>query len=235
MANNSTILIVEDDAAVASLLHKGLTEAGYQITVAFDGISGLNLARQQSAHLVLLDVMLPGKTGIEICQTLRQEGVVTPILMLTALGKTEQIVQGLDAGADDYMVKPFKLAELLARVRTLTRRSGTGGAGAGSHPGQDKPLQIADLVLHPTLKKAERAGQQIQLTATEFRLLEYLLRNANRVLSRQDILEQVWGIDFNLGTNVVDVYINYLRKKIDKPHELKLIHTLVGMGYCLKA
>ncbi|HMP95205.1 MAG TPA: response regulator, partial [Phnomibacter sp.] len=109
MANNSTILIVEDDAAVASLLHKGLTEAGYQITVAFDGISGLNLARQQSAHLVLLDVMLPGKTGIEICQTLRQEGVVTPILMLTALGKTEQIVQGLDAGADDYMVKPFKL------------------------------------------------------------------------------------------------------------------------------
>lgn len=226
-----SILIVEDDTDVASLLHKGLTEAGYQISLAFDGISALALARQQMTQLIILDVMLPGKQGIEICATLRQEGIPTPILMLTALGNTDQIVQGLDAGADDYMVKPFKLAELLARVRTLIRRGRHVGEGISA---ADQPLQVADLVLLPVKKAAERSGIPIQLTATEYRLLEYLMQNNNRVLSRQDILEKVWGIDFNLSTNVVDVYINYLRKKIDKPHQQKLIQTIIGMGYALQ-
>lgn len=228
-----SILIVEDDPDVASLLHKGLSEAGYQISLAFDGVSALSLARQQMANLLILDVMLPGKTGLEICATLRSEGIDTPILMLTALASTEQIVHGLDAGADDYMVKPFKLAELMARVRNLIRRAKP-TAGDAAPTSNDQPLQMADLVLLPRKKAAERNGQPISLTATEYRLLEYLMQNPNRVLSRQDILENVWGIDFNLSTNVVDVYINYLRKKIDKPHQQKLIQTIIGMGYALQ-
>jgi len=234
MPDTISILIVEDDAAVASVLHKGLSELGYEVVLAFDGIAGLNMVRQQQNSLVILDVMLPGKNGTDICRQLRSEKIQTPILMLTALGNTGQIVEGLDAGADDYMVKPFKLAELLARVRTLIRRA----AGQVSNDAAESellPLQVADLVLHPAYKRAERMGEAIQLTATEYRLLEYLMRNANRVLSRQDILEKVWGFDFNMATNVVDVYINYLRKKIDRNHDQKLIQTVVGMGYTVKS
>jgi DNA-binding response OmpR family regulator len=174
-----------------------------------------------------LDIMLPGVNGLELCRQLRKEHIDTPVLMLTALGTTENIVTGLDNGADDYLVKPFKFAELEARLRTLSRRKN------GSNRSTEQ-LQIGDLTLNTATKTAQRNGQEIVLTSTEYRLLEFMIRNRGRVLSRIELLENIWGIDFNMGTNVVDVYVNYLRKKIGNDQENKLIHTVIGMGYIVK-
>jgi DNA-binding response OmpR family regulator len=223
------LLLIEDEPSVISLIQRSLTASGHEITVAMDGQSGLEMAVRHQFDLIILDLMLPVMNGMEVCRKIRSNGLSTPVLMLTALGTTENIVSGLDAGADDYMTKPFKLAELEARIRTLTRR--------GKEPENEKSsdvLKIGDLVLNKTTKTVTRNGQPITVTATEFRLLEFLLSNQNRVLNRMEILENVWDINFNLGTNVVDVYINYLRKKIDKNSSVKLIHTVFGMGYVMR-
>lgn len=220
------VLLVEDEASVASFVNRSLTEAGYEVSLAMNGMDGWQMASQYSFDIILLDVMLPGVNGLELCRKLREAKLTTPIMMLTALGSTENVVTGLDNGADDYLVKPFKMVELLARVRSLTRRN--------SKQTENVTLRIADLEVDIQAKTVARAGKPVALTATEYRLLEYLMKNQQRVLSRMDILEQVWGIDFNMGTNVVDVYVNYLRKKIDKGHDVKLIHTVIGMGYIIK-
>jgi DNA-binding response OmpR family regulator len=226
------ILVIEDESNVVNLLKRGLEEEGYEISVAMDGLSGYEMAGKHQFDLMIMDIMLPGMNGMEICRKLRTQKITTPILMLTALGSTENIVSGLDSGADDYLVKPFNFAELLARMRTLFRRK---PGEIDEEQDKNKLLTLADLQLNTDTKTVFRAGKEIPLTATEFRLTEYLLRNRTRVLSRMDILEYVWGVDFNMNTNVVDVYINYLRKKLDKDFEPKLIHTVVGMGYVLKA
>lgn len=220
------ILLVEDEPAVATMLNKGLTEEGHTVAIAPDGKIGLEMASVNSFSIIILDVMLPGMNGIELCKQLRRQKVHTPIIMLTALGTTENVVTGLDAGADDYITKPFKFRELSARLRSLSRR--------GQPAETEELLRLADLEMNLTAKTVTRAGQDITLTSTEYRLLEYLLRNKGRVVSRLDMLENVWGIDFNMGTNVVDVYVNYLRKKIDKPGPVKLIQTVIGMGYVMK-
>jgi DNA-binding response OmpR family regulator len=220
------VLLIEDEVNVASFIQRGLSEAGYEVTVAMDGVSGLTIATAHDFSIILLDVMLPGMNGLELCRTLRQTNQQVPVLMLTALGSTENIVTGLDMGADDYLVKPFKLAELLARIRSLTRRN---QAQPDAHV-----LTIDDLAVDVTAKTVKRNNKPVALTATEYRLLEFLIRNQRKVLSRVEILEQVWGIDFNMGTNVVDVYVNYLRKKIDKGFSTRLIHTVIGMGYIMK-
>ncbi|WAC13724.1 response regulator transcription factor [Dyadobacter pollutisoli] len=223
------LLLIEDEPNVISLIQRSLSASGHEITVAMDGQSGLEMALRHIFDIIILDLMIPVINGMEVCRRLRHAQSKTPILMLTALGTTENIVSGLDAGADDYMTKPFKLAELEARLRTLTRR--------GKEPDKEKNqdmLVLGDLILDKVTKTVKRNGQLIDLTATEFRLLEYLLENTNRVLNRMEILENVWDINFNLGTNVVDVYINYLRKKINKNHPVKLIHTVFGMGYVIR-
>lgn len=220
------VLLVEDEPSVASMLNKGLGEEGYQVTVAPDGKLGLQLATDNPYSIIILDVMLPGINGLELCRQLRSQDIQTPILMLTALATTDNVVTGLDAGADDYITKPFKFKELSARLRSLARRR------PASEP--ERVLRLADLEMNLSARTVTRFGQSISLTATEYRLLEYLMRNKARVVSRLDILEQVWGIDFNMGTNVVDVYVNYLRKKIERKDADKLIHTVIGMGYCMK-
>ena len=222
------ILIVEDEADVVSVLRRTLDEAGYEVSVAMDGNSGYQMARQSSFDLLILDIMMPGMNGLDLCRRLRSEQDPTPILMLTALNSTENIVAGLDSGADDYIPKPFHYNELLARIRSVIRRNSSEQGPA------TRKLTVGDLTLDPDAKLVSYNNQPFNLTATEFRLLEYFLRNKGRVVSRQDVLEAVWGIDFNMSTNVVDVYVNYLRKKLDKAGAEKLIHTQVGMGYILK-
>ncbi len=221
------ILLVEDEPKVAAFLHQGLTEQHHSVDLAADGLLGLRLALQGAYDLLILDTLLPGLSGLEVCRQVRAQNTGVPILMLTALGETDDKIRGLDAGADDYLVKPFAFQELLARIRALTRRRHETPAAASV-------LRLADLSLDPMRKVVQRAGQPIQLTAREFALLEYLLRNQNRVVSRVDILEQVWETSFDTGSNVIDVYINFLRKKLDKDFTPKLIHTLVGMGYVMK-
>lgn len=213
---------------MAAFISQGLQESGYKVFVAYDGIQGLELLNQKDIDLVVLDIILPGMDGREIARKIRSSRSDSlPIIMLTALGTTDNIVKGLDAGADDYLLKPFKFVELLARIRARTRNT--------NFPLQrSEKLVMEDLELDTDAKVVKRAGNEIKLTSTEFRLLEYLLINKDRVLSRVDILENVWDINFNLGTNVVDVYVNYLRNKIDKKFEVKLIHTVIGMGYILK-
>ncbi|WP_151894949.1 response regulator transcription factor [Patiriisocius marinistellae] len=223
------ILIIEDEPNVAAFISQGLQESGYKVFVAYDGTNGLELLKQKEIDLVVLDIILPGIDGREVAQNIRSLGYENlPIIMLTALGTTENIVKGLDAGADDYLVKPFKFKELLARIRARTRKKGV--LGNTIHK-----LTIEDLELDIDAKIVKRAGVEINLTSTEFRLLEYLLKNKNRVSTRINILESVWDINFNMGTNVVDVYVNYLRNKIDKKHDTKLIHTVIGMGYVIKS
>lgn len=226
MANK--ILVIEDQSKLASLIQRGLEADGYQVTIAPDGETGLDMIYNDTYNLVVLDLMLPGISGIEVCQLLRKENNSVPILMLTALGTTNNVVEGLDSGADDYMVKPFKFEELKARIRTLVRRTNPGMQQTTS------TLRIMDLVLDLDKRTASRAGKEISLTATEYRLLEFLMKNKNKVLTRIEILEHVWDINFNMGTNVVDVYVNYLRKKVDKGFDIKLIHTMIGMGYVIK-
>jgi heavy metal response regulator len=220
------ILLVEDDKKVASFIHKGLEEEGYAVDIAPDGEAGLYMGLDRLHDLVILDVMLPKKPGFQVLRELRQEKVATPVLLLTARDTVEDKVQGLDAGADDYLTKPFAFAELLARVRALLRRRAEE---------RTPKLQIADLALDPATHSVTRGGQPITLTNREFALLEYFLRNPGRVLTRTAIAEHVWDYDFDSGTNVIDVYVNYLRKKIDAGREPKLLHTVRGTGYVLQA
>ncbi|MFD1466965.1 response regulator transcription factor [Hymenobacter caeli] len=222
------ILLVEDEPAVAAFLHRGLSEQGYAVDLAADGLLGLHRAQSVRYDCLILDQLLPGLSGLEVCRQVRALDAGVPILMLTALGETDDKIRGLDAGADDYLVKPFAFAELLARLRALVRRRAEAPAPAAA------PLRLADLTLDPAAKRVERAGQAVQLTAREFALLEYLLRHQGRVVSRADLLEHVWELSFDTGSNVIDVYINFLRKKVDKDFDPKLIHTLVGMGYVMK-
>jgi DNA-binding response OmpR family regulator len=229
------ILIVEDEIKVAEVLKRGLTEAGYESEIAYDGQIGLRLAQSGQFDLILLDVNLPILNGLEVCKLLREKDEVTPVLMLTALGMSDDVVAGLEAGADDYLPKPFKFNELYARIKALTRRrkiifSSQVTPDAASH---DK-LSFADLTIDFDAREVKRAGRAIQLTAKEYALLEYLARNAGKVKSRQEIAESVWGLNFETGTNFIDVYINYLRNKIDKPFDKKLIQTSTGFGYVLK-
>ncbi|MBT30713.1 MAG: DNA-binding response regulator [Thalassobius sp.] len=224
----NNILLIEDEQNVAAFIKKGLEEDGYQVLVAYDGNSGLDLLAQSEVDLIILDIILPGLNGLEVCKKIRKSlHKACPILMLTALGTTDNIVKGLDAGADDYLAKPFKFKELLARARALLRRK-------NRIPAEETQLKIADLELNQNAKTAIRAQQEIKLTSTEYRLLEFFMKNQRTVLSRIDLLENVWDINFNMGTNVVDVYVNYLRNKVDKGFDSKLIHTVVGMGYIMK-
>lgn len=222
------ILLIEDTPDLVSIIVRGLAAENIEVSVAGDGLTGLEMALKYDFDLVILDVMLPGMNGIQVCKEIRLKNHSLPVLMLTALGSTENVVTGLESGADDYLIKPFNFVELVARIRTLLRRS-KGHANAVSDV-----LSIADLQVNTSSKVVSRSGQAIQLTATEYRLLEYLLKNQNKVLSRVQILENVWDIDFNMGTNVVDVYVNYLRKKIDGTMNARLIHTVFGMGYIMK-
>lgn len=224
--NHMKILLVEDEPKVASFIKKGLEEQTYDVDQAYDGVFGVKLALQQEYDLIILDIILPHKNGLEVCREIRHHKLTVPILMLTALGATDDKITGLDAGADDYLTKPFEFKELLARIRALTRRTSENTSG--------ERMVIADLEMDMVTKTVIRAGKALSLTAKEFALLSYLLRNKGRVLSRVDITEQVWETSFDTGSNVIDVYINFLRKKIDKGHTNKLIHTLVGMGYVLR-
>jgi two-component system copper resistance phosphate regulon response regulator CusR len=221
------LLLVEDEPSVVSVISRGLTDEGFTVSIAPDGLIGKQMTLENQFDLIILDIMLPGINGLELCKIIKEQKPNTPIIMLTALGTTENVVNGLDNGADDYLIKPFKFAELFARIRMLLRRY----HGVVS---QDQIITIADLQINLSAKTVKRDQQEIVLTATEYRLLEYLAKNKSKILSRIDILENVWDIDFNLGTNVVDVYVNYLRKKIDKNSDQKLIHTAVGLGYILK-
>ncbi|PKP45569.1 MAG: DNA-binding response regulator [Bacteroidetes bacterium HGW-Bacteroidetes-12] len=222
------LLIVEDEPKVASFIKRGLEESGYIAEVAFDGAIGSKMAEARTYDLIILDVNLPYKNGIELCNEIRQKNQKLPILMLTALGTTEDKLVGFDAGADDYLVKPFEFRELLARVRSLLKRN------TQAETNQRK-LTFLDLEMNLDTYEVVRGGKNIEMTQKEFALLEYLLKNKNRVLTRVDIAEKVWDISFDTGTNVIDVYVNFLRKKIDKDFSPKLIHTQTGIGYILKA
>jgi two-component system, OmpR family, copper resistance phosphate regulon response regulator CusR len=224
------ILLVDDEVSVVSFIRKGLAEENYEVSVAFDGNSGLRMALEGSFDLIILDIMLPDTNGLEICKAIRSNQIQTPILFLTALGASENVALGLDIGGDDYLVKPFKFIELNARIKALLRRTGPLEQLNQPH----NIFTIADLKVDDDAKTVERNQAFIALTATEYRLLLVLIKNKGRVLSRLDLLESAWDINFNLSTNVVDVYINYLRKKIDADTNNKLIHTVVGMGYVLK-
>ena len=226
------ILLVEDEVTVVDFIRRGLTEENYQVSVAFNGATGTKMALESPFDLIILDIMLPDVNGLAVCRELRNNHLLTPILFLTALGTSENIVVGLNTGADDYLVKPFKFIELSARVNALLRRA--------NQTGEPEALQyttqyvLADLIVDDTAKTVNRNGQPIQLTATEYRLLLALIKNKGKVLSRIDLLETAWDLNFNTGTNVVDVYVNYLRRKVDSGTSTKLIHTVVGMGYVLK-
>ncbi|HZY26572.1 MAG TPA: response regulator transcription factor, partial [Bacteroidales bacterium] len=214
------ILIVEDEPKVASFLKKGLEENNYETEVAYDGLSGEKLAQQYKYDLFILDIIIPGINGLELCKRVKKLNPNIPVLMLTALGTTDDKIIGFDAGANDYLVKPFEFRELLARVKVLLRKT-------DQQPEITNILKVDDLELDLEKKVARRGSTYIDLTAKEFSLLEYFMRNTGRVLSRIDIAEKVWDIKFDFGTNVVDVYVNFLRKKIDKGHDKKLIHTRV--------
>ncbi len=220
------ILIVEDDPHITSFVIKGLKEAGYAVSHCEDGLKGLHEALSQEYDLLIIDIMLPGLDGFSLIERVRQSGKITPILILSAKRSVEDRVQGLNIGSDDYLVKPFAFSELLARVQALLRRS----------KGYKEPtkLIVADLVLDLVKREADRRGNRFQLSHREFTLLEYLMRNAGRILTRTQIINHVWGYNFDPGTNVVDVHICRLRDKIDKGFDRKLIHTIRGAGYILK-
>lgn len=230
------IILIEDETSVVSFIKKGLQENGYEISVAFDGLTGAKLVKENDFDLVILDIMLPEMNGLEVCKEIRKTNNHVPILFLTALGTSENIVLGLESGGDDYLVKPFKFIELVARIKSLLRRSN----GSSSSDSDDDDVQsghiyqFSDLSLNDYTKKVVRAGEEVTLTSTEFKLLYYFLNNPEKVISRAEILDAVWGVNYEMGTNVVDVYVNYLRKKVDTHEDNKLIHTVIGMGYVLK-
>lgn len=227
MTNGINILIVEDEQKIADSLKQGLSENGFYTQVAYDGMVGLRLFKHGIFDLVILDINLPGMSGYELCKAIRQIDPKVPVMMLTAMNSVEDKIEGFDVGADDYIIKPFDFRELLVRIRALLKRIHN-----TVPPGTQ--LKADDLVMNLDTKEVSRNDQPIPLTAKEFQLLEYFLRNKNRVLSRADIALNVWDIDFDSGTNVIDVYVNYLRKKIDKNFDNPLIHTQIGMGYILK-
>ncbi|HEY9160540.1 MAG TPA: response regulator transcription factor [Desulfomonilia bacterium] len=219
------ILVIEDEKKVAGFLKNGLKEEGYAVDDAFDGQTGFDMAIENEYDMIILDLMLPGLDGITLCKKLREQGNNTPILMLTAREAVKDRVIGLDAGADDYMTKPFAFEELLARVRVILRKRPVA---------QELKLEVGDLVLDLITHKVKRGGDEIELTTKEYALLEFLMRNAGNIVTRTMIAEHVWDINFETFTNVIDVYINYLRNKIDRDHDEKLIHTVRGRGYVLK-
>ena len=223
------ILVIEDDQRVAELIQRGLTEHGFIPTLAYDGLSGKKLALNNQYDLIITDIILPKLDGLDLCKEIRQIKPDLPIIMLTALGTTNDKVEGFDAGADDYLTKPFEMRELLVRIRALLKRSNATINNIGFI------LKYADLEMNLQTKNVVRNKTEINLTPKEFKLLEYMLQNSERVLSRTEIAEKVWDTLFDTGTNFIDVYINYLRKKIDKNFDKKLIHTRSGMGFILKA
>ena len=227
MAERS-ILIVEDEKKIADTLKLGLSENGYSVEVAYDGDIGWKLFRMQPFDMVVLDINLPGMNGYELCKLIRTVNINIPIIMLTAINSLENKIEGYDAGADDYVIKPFEFRELLMKIRVLLKRTLHQNLPVGT------VLKGGEIEMNLDTREVRREGRQIQLTTKEFQLLEYLLRNKNRVVSRADIAINVWDIDFDTNTNVIDVYINYLRNKVDKPFEKRLIQTQVGMGYVLK-
>ena len=220
------ILLVEDEPKVASFIRRALEEENYAVDVCGDGTMGLDWAQGVNYDLIILDLMLPGLPGLQLLKQLRAAEVKTPVLILTARSEVDQRVKGLDAGADDYLTKPFAIEELIARARALFRRAS--GTPTGT-------LQVDDLVLNPVTREVTRGGQRIELTAKEYALLEYLMRNAGRVLTRPMITEHVWDLDFDTFTNVIDVYISYLRNKIDRGRDSSLIQTVRGSGYMIRA
>lgn len=223
------ILVVEDEQRIAELLKKGLEEFGYVVTLAFDGEMGRRLVNNHTYDLIIADIVLPHINGFELCKEIRKVQPDIPIIMLTALGTTDDKLEGFDSGADDYMVKPFDLRELNARVNILLKRKSTEQSIAKADH-----LEYADIKLDIDRKTVFRDGKEMQLTPKEFNLLRYMMLNPERVLSRTEISEKVWDTHFNTGTNFIDVYINYLRMKIDKGFDSKLIHTRPGLGFILK-
>jgi len=221
------ILIIEDELKTVQYIKKGLEENGYEVDTATDGISGKHLALENDYQLIITDIILPGLNGRSLSLQLRNADIETPILMLTALGTTDEIVSGFESGADDYLVKPFEFKELLARIKALTKRNIKLAQA-------ENILKMADLKLDVDRRVVRRGEKNIELTAKEFSLLEYFLNNPGKVISRAELARNIWKVDFDTGTNMVEVYVNYLRKKIDKEFEKKLIHTQFGMGYILK-
>jgi heavy metal response regulator len=220
------LCVIEDEKKVARFIKKGLEEEGYAVDLASDGEEGIAMVLDQVHDLIILDIALPKIDGLQVLKKLRERNVRTPVLLLTVRATIEDKVLGLDSGADDYLTKPFVFQELLARIRALLRRKAEAGPPL---------LQVEDLVLDPARHLVTRGGERIDLTSKEFALLEYLMRNAGRVLTRAMISEHVWNYDFDTETNVIDVYVNYLRRKIDSGGEKKLIHTVRGSGYVLKS
>ncbi|MCX5902512.1 MAG: response regulator transcription factor [Proteobacteria bacterium] len=220
------ILLVEDDTGASRFIRKGLQEEGYIVDVAFDGEEGLHLATSQTYDLIILDIMLPEMSGFEALKGTRKKGIMTPAIFLTARDDKEDVVHGLELGADDYLIKPFSFPELLARIKAVLRR--------GQKDIELSKLSVGDLTLNIINRTARREDKDIELSAKEFSLLEYLMRNAGQILTRTMILEQVWGYDFDTSSNIIDVHINRLRMKIDKDFPSKIIHTIKGVGYVLK-
>ena len=221
------ILLVEDDLRVSELIKKGLTEQGFTLTLAYDGLSGKKLLASKEFDLLITDIIVPNINGIELCKDIKTIKPELPIIMLTALGTMDDKIEGFDAGADDYLVKPFEMRELIARIKALLKRSLKNKA--------DLVLKFCDLEMNLQTKIVKRNNKEINLTLKEFKLLEFLVQNQGRIISRADIAEKVWNTHFDTGTNFIDVYINYLRKKVDKDFNNKLIHTRSGMGFILKS
>lgn len=221
------ILLIEDEPKTVQYIKKGLEENGYEVDAATDGVTGKHLALSNQYQLIITDIMLPGLDGKSLCIQLRKADILTPILMLTALGTTDEIVSGFDCGADDYLVKPFEFKELLARIKALIKRQTRLAQ-------EENILGLSDLKLDVNRRTVSRSEKNIELTAKEFALLEYFLNNPGKVISRAELARNIWKVDFDTGTNMVEVYVNYLRKKIDREFDKKLIHTQFGMGYILK-
>lgn len=221
------ILLIEDEPKTVQSLKQGLEENNYTVDVAYDGLMGKQLATRTAYQLIISDIIIPGMNGLELCKTLRAEGIQTPILMLTALSTTDDKLVGFEAGADDYLAKPFDFKEFLARVKALIKRSNQTLIEA-------QVLKFADLELDLTSKIVTRSGQKINLTAKEFQLMEYFLRNQEKVISKAEIAEDIWEVEDEGSSNLIEVYVNYLRKKVDKGFSSKLIHTQFGMGYILR-
>ncbi|QIP15368.1 response regulator transcription factor [Spirosoma aureum] len=219
------ILVVEDEERLASFIRKGISAEGYEVEVAYDGRTGLALFRRDEYDIIILDVNLPHINGFDLCRLIRSENETVPVLMLTALDSLADKSNGFNAGADDYLAKPFEFHELILRLRALSRRNGSK---------LKQVLRLADLELNLDTKAVTRAGKRIDLTTREYSLIEYMMLNKGRIISRVDISERVWSLNFDNNSNVIDVYISYIRKKIDKGFSPKLLHTIVGMGYVLR-
>lgn len=222
------ILLIEDDDRVAGMIKRGLEEENFSVDVSYDGNLGLNMAQTNVYDAIILDINLPQMNGYDVCRSIRESNKTVPVLMLTALMLSENKLKGFDCGADDYIGKPFEFKELIARLKVFLKRTEHSRVGARNI------LSIDDLVLDVDSMQVWRDNKEISLTAKEFKLLEYLLRNKNRVISRIELSEKIWDINFNTGTNIVDVYINYLRNKINKGAKTKLIHTVTGLGYVIR-